>query len=129
MRAPDGLGATGKAAWAQARAALAEQTVPEERFEEAARRYALAVDRVARLNREWTRLKRPLLAKGGTTGKVTVPHPLIAMIESAEKTAARAGAALGLDPQSRKAVGAVRGRPQERVPERGAGEPPKLVAV
>lgn len=129
MRAPDNLGAAGKAAWAQAKTVINEQTAPADRFAEAAKRFARAVDTADRLNREWAKKKRPLLAKGGATGKADVPHPLIRMIAEAERDAAKFGSMLGLDPKSRKELGSLPGRPQERVPERAAGEPAKVVPL
>lgn len=106
------------------------QTVPAERFEEAVKRFALTVDLADRARREWVKLRRPALARGGTTGKVLGPHPLIEVIRTAERDAAKFGAALGLDLKSHRALGSLRGRPQERVPMRPAGgEPPKVVPI
>lgn len=128
MRAPSGLGAAGKNAWEQARESIDEQAAPPQRFTEAAARFARAVDLSDRIRREWIRRKRPLLSEGGATGRVLIAHPLIEMLTHAERNAARFGRELGLDPQSRKTLGAIKGRPQERVPPR-VGEPPKLVPL
>lgn len=52
--------------------------------EEAELAYHRAVERVEALVGEWESLGRPLMAEGGSTGRVTVPHPLIRMIQEAE---------------------------------------------
>lgn len=126
---PPGLNAAGKRAWKQAMAVLDEQAAPAERFIEAAVRYARAVDFADRVQRQHKQEGYPTLAQGGATGSAVVPHPLVRIVAEAERDAARFGAALGLDPQSRKKLGAAKGRPQERVPSRRKGEPAKVVAL
>lgn len=131
MIAPEGLGEAGERAWRNAVQAIEEQKAPEGRFEDAAIRYALAVDMAHELRAEWIGLGSPKLEKGGATGKVWVAHPLIKSISEAEKDAARFGSLLGLDPQARKKLGAIRGRPQGRVPHKDseAGRPSKVVPI
>lgn len=131
MKCPDGLTAAGKRAWTQAKESADEQVASTARFEESINRFARAVDLSDRIRREWIKLKRPLLSKGGATGRVLMAHPLVEMIAHAERNAARFGRELGLDPMSRKSLGAIRGRPQERVPPHWPrnGEPPKVVPL
>lgn len=122
MRCPTGMGAEARRAWSAARAGLPPGQ-PVERFEDALRRYGRTVDLAARLRAEWRALGEPVTAQGGATGQALVPHPLVKMLGEAERDAARFGAVLGLDPQSRRQLGAQAGRPQEQVPPRGASEP------
>lgn len=131
MNAPAGLGEAGDRAWREACQAIEEQSAPEGRFEEAAIRYAIAVDMAHELRSEWEGLGSPKLEKGGATGKVWVAHPLIKAISETHKDAARFGALLGLDPQARKKLGTIRGRPQERVPHKDpeTGRPSKVVPI
>lgn len=89
-------------------------------------RYAKAVERESLLRDHWSELGQPVICFGGATGKAEVVHPLIARIEAAETHAQRLATDLGLLPGSRKGQ---MGRPQERVPERGAAEPPRLRSV
>lgn len=129
MKPPKGLNAAGLDARNHAVDACMDQLVPVERFTEAIDRFALAVDMAHRIQAEWVKRKLPILTKGGTTGNVVVAHPLVAMLAESERNAARFGGYLGLDPRSAKQLGALRGRPQERVPMRKQGEPPKVVPL
>jgi len=97
-----------------------------ERSRQLITRYARAVEREHLLRDEWVALGGPIISLGGATGKAEVVHPLIARIEAAETHAQRLATDLGLLPGSRKGL---MGRPQERVPERGAAEPPRLRSV
>jgi P27 family predicted phage terminase small subunit len=130
VKSPDGLGGAGERAWREAIQAIEEQNAPDGRFEEAATRYAIAVDIAHAIRGEWEEIGSPKLEWGGATGKVKVAHPLIKAMSDANRDAARFAADLGLTPQARKKLGAIRGRPQERVPtKRKDSEPPKVVPL
>lgn len=131
MRAPKKLNAAGKEAWREALQAIEDLNAPEGRFEKAAARYAIAVGLAYELEADWTKKGRPTMTKGGATGRVDVAHPLIKAVLDCHATAAKFGTELGLGPQANKKLGAVRGRPQERVPARDseAGRPAKVVPL
>lgn len=94
---PWGLLAEAKRAWWAAAAAVGERLLRERA---AVDRYARLVNLAARLHRQWASAGYPATTDGGASGKATVAHPLLAEIRSAEKAAAEAGAALGLDEAS-----------------------------
>jgi hypothetical protein len=57
--------------------------------EDACRRYERAVDLVERVRSEWEGLGHPLTAEGGATGKAVVTHPLVLLLQNAERDAQR----------------------------------------
>jgi hypothetical protein len=57
--------------------------------EDAVRAYEDANERLEVLKAEWERLGRPILAEGGSTGRVPVVHPLLKAINEAEVIADR----------------------------------------
>jgi hypothetical protein len=57
--------------------------------EDAVERYARAVALVERIRTEWQRLGCPLTADGGATGRAVVTHPLVLLLQNAERDAQR----------------------------------------
>lgn len=95
MRAPAGLGAAARAAFRRASLAVGDEEDPE-RLVDAVRRYAHAVDIADRARCEWrTEGSPPLITY---PNGITAVHPLVAVMQSAEKDAARFGETLGLRP-------------------------------
>ena len=126
MRAPAGLTEKGKAAFARAAARVVE-VVGEDRagkYIEAVTRYANAVDLADRLRTEWIKAGRPTVERF-PNGAVS-SHPLIRMMEVANRDAAKCEAAVHLDVGSatKRAPGGQKG--SHRAPDRTA-EPPRLV--
>ena len=58
-------------------------------YEDAWGRYQEQVALVKALRAKWVRLKKPLTALGGATGRADVIHPLVAEIQDAEMRADR----------------------------------------
>jgi phage terminase small subunit len=95
VKAPEGLGAAARAAYRRAVRVLADQQ-DADRLVDAVNRYAQAVDVGDRARREWRRAGSPSLITH--PNGITSAHPLIAVMQAAEKDAARYGEALGLRP-------------------------------
>lgn len=57
--------------------------------DDADERYRAAVALVEKLRQAWVDEGEPVLALGGSTGRAPVPHPLIRMIQEAERDADR----------------------------------------
>jgi hypothetical protein len=113
MRAPNGLAAPGKRAWQQAIEAGDDAR-------EVAEAYAFAVDRAHALRQAWIKNGRPLMARGGATGKAIVTHPLVAAIDRADEIVRRLAHELELTPGA-KPQGARPGRPPGRDPIEALG--------
>lgn len=96
-KCPYGLLVEGQRAWGAAAEAVGERL---ERERAAVDRYARMVDLCSRLRRDWARAGHPTTTLGGSTGKAIMAHPLLGAMRDAEKDAAAAGAALGLDEAS-----------------------------
>lgn len=125
IQAPKGLDATGRAAFRRAVAAIERTDRDPLEFRDAVERFARATQDAAEVRRVWRELGKPWLAAGGATGQSDVPHPLVRMIQDADKLAEAYGRALGLDPTPAKAMG----RPVGAVsaPDRAAA-PPRVTA-
>lgn len=96
---------------------MAANTLQED-FE---KRYEDQLELVKLLRAEWEKLGKPLLAKGGATGKADVPHPLVKMLSDAEALAHRFGQQI----KGKK----LPGRPPVAVPAIAASPAQKLRAV
>jgi hypothetical protein len=57
--------------------------------EDAVERYERAVELVQRIRAEWAKLGCPLTAEGGATGRAVVTHPLVLLLQNAERDAQR----------------------------------------
>src|SRR5690349_1031258 len=69
-------------------------------FTAAVTRYVNAVEMADEARREWERLDRPMMYR--FSNGIEATHPLITVMERGDRQAAAFGAALGLDPLSRK---------------------------
>ena len=98
MTVPTGLNAAGKAAWRRALESLDESE--QERLYDLAARYANAVDLADKARRDWRKAGEPLLLELGN-GTAMV-HPLVKVMQDAERDAKRFGEALGLKPGARR---------------------------
>ena len=52
-------------------------------------RYARACELAERIRAEWEELGYPLTTQGGATGKAAVTHPLVLLLQNAERDAQR----------------------------------------
>jgi phage terminase small subunit len=93
---PAHLGPAGRAAWTRAVRALADQDDADRLYELAAR-YAHAVDLADRARSEWRAAGCPFSKASGSA-----VHPLIRVMQDADRDAARFGEAVGLKPGSVK---------------------------
>jgi hypothetical protein len=116
--APAGLGAEGKAAWERAKRSLSSHDDADLLWDAAAR-FARAVDLADKARREWKRLGEPLMSENpnGANGV----HPILKVIQDAERDAARFAQRLRLDVES--TVKRPVGRPvgASSAPDRPAG--------
>lgn len=125
LRAPAGLGSAGKNAWRRALAAI--PPAADDRFWDAAARYARAVDRAEAARFAWESAGGPLIAE--QANGVISEHPLLKVLTGSERDAARFGAACCLEPAA-----AVKRAPRSmveknnRAPDR-ASEPPRIRRV
>lgn len=121
--APAGLGAEGKAAWERVKRSLASHEDADLLWDAAAR-FARAVDLADKARREWKRMGEPLMSENpnGANGV----HPILKVIQDAERDAARFAQRLRLDVESavRRPVGHPVGRGQS--PDRVAGGPARV---
>jgi hypothetical protein len=122
VKAPQGLGAAGKAAWKRA----ADAVGADDRYYDAAARYAHAVDVADKARREWRKMGEPLMSTNpnGANGV----HSLLKVIESSDAAAGRFGAQLGLDPLAAKKMRTAgkTGRPQGAVSAPDRAAPPRV---
>ena len=107
----------------QLRARGVEDTTP---FNEAIAAYVRAMEDVAALRKRWQSMGSPIIALGGSSGLAEVAHPLIGMIDQAEKRATDLRARLMLEPKSAQPARAP-GRPAgaASAPDR-AGDPGRI---
>ncbi|MFN0092909.1 MAG: P27 family phage terminase small subunit [Acidimicrobiales bacterium] len=98
-------------------------------FSEAVDAYVRAMEDVERFRQVWDEVGRPVTTEGGATGSAVVPHPLVGMIETAERRASDTLARLLLEPKAARA-GSKGGRPvgASSAPDRRPA-PPRLVKV
>jgi len=124
MRPPDGLDATGRAAFRDAAAVLAAIGEDPELCAGAIRRYAAAVSEARLLEREWRAKEGVKGVRKGPRGGIA-PEPLLSAIDRAERRAQELAAELGLTPAARRRIGrqVQGGRPQgaASAPDRAAG--------
>lgn len=125
MRAPDGLGAAGKHAWERALRAI-ENADDEDQLYDLAASYAHAVDRGDKARRVWRQEGEQL-----TVSPVKGPdyaHPLLKVMDDADKLAARFAKALKIEAPGKKRH---RGPDPSAVvqPDIGASPAAKLRAV
>jgi phage terminase small subunit len=118
MKAPDELGGAGKKAWERALRAI-DGLEDEDRLYDAAERYARQVDLADKARRVWRQSGEPLITENpnGAEG----PHPLLKVIENADKLAHRLGEPLGIKAQKQKHRGP---DPQAVIQPGGVGESP-----
>jgi hypothetical protein len=57
--------------------------------DDACARYERACELAERVRAEWENLGRPLTAEGGATGRAIVTHPLVLLLQNAERDAQR----------------------------------------
>lgn len=130
---PAGLRQPGRTAWRQAVDVLRELGEDPELTAEPLAAFARAVDDAAHVRAQWRKLGMPATTVG-STGQV-VAHPIVGVLERAERWAHELGESLGLDPQARRKLSrrTVPGsRPgTQTAPDRKAPAPPrrKLKAV
>lgn len=126
MRAPAGLGSAGKAAWRRALKAMPE--APDDRFWDAAARYARCVDRSDAAREAWQQAGEPFTLE--QANGVISEHPLLKILGAAERDAARYGAACCLEPAaSAKRVPKTMVEKNRRAPDRTAAVPARLARV
>jgi phage terminase small subunit len=117
-RAPEGLGAAGKKAWARALRAIDTADDPDLSADMAAR-YAQQVDLADKARREWRKHGEPLTLT--QVNKAIGPHPLLKVIENADKLAHWLSNDLGIKSQKRKHRGP---DPRAVIQPGGVGESP-----
>lgn len=107
---------------------LRARGVDPEEWREAVDAYVRAEADVQRLRADWQRSGFPMTTLGGATGMTEIPHPLIGLIDQAEKRSATLRQRLMLDPLSARG-GGVGGHPVglAQAPDRVAR--PSLKAV
>lgn len=99
MKTPEKLGSAGKKAWNRALRSI-EGLEDEDRLYDSAERYARQTDLADKARRAWRREGEPLISTNpnGAIGK----HPLLKVIEDADKLANRLGEPLGIEAQKQK---------------------------
>lgn len=75
--------------------------------DDAEQRYRDAVALVEKLRAAWAAEGEPVLALGGSTGRAPVPHPLVRMIQEAERDADKFAKAVKGRHSGPKATGVV----------------------
>ena len=96
-----------------------------ERFEDAVRAFARAVDMADKVRAEWKSYGEPMLFTH--TNGALVAHPLVKMLQAAEADAAKAGRALKLEPDAIKRAGPGRPPGASSAPDRKA--PPPMIKL
>jgi phage terminase small subunit len=94
MKAPAGLGAAGKKAWERAVRAIKNADDADQLYDVAAS-YAFAVDRGDKARRVWRREGEPLTVS--PTKGPDYAHPLLKVMDDADKLAARFAKALKIE--------------------------------
>jgi hypothetical protein len=102
VKAPEGLGPAGLAAWGRARRALDGHPDPD-LLAEGAARYAFAVDLAHESRSAWLAEDAPLVVE--YSNGMLAPSPLLRIIREAEHDAARFAVALGIDARIRRRAG------------------------